>query len=869
MATAKWIRDRRAAAGLTQAELGRKVGASQPLISLWERGTSEPPPDVLKKLRTVLEGKLAKKKDKAAKRDDLELHVKLWAVADRLRDPLAPADYKHVVLGLIFLKYVSDSFEELRARLERDPETDAEDRDHYLAENVFWVPPEARWSNLLARAKSPGIGKAVDDAMVAIERENPSLRGVLPKEFGRPSLERAYLGELIDLVSTIGLGDSEPTHPRVFEHLLRTLPAEGRSGGEFYTPHCLTRLLVKMLEPLRGRVYDPCIGLGGMLVQVLHFVLAHGGRAGDVALYGQESNLDAWRLATMSLAVQGVEADLGPQNADTLLRDLHPDLRADFVLADPPFNVKYAGGEPLRQDARWRYGLPPTDNANYAWIQHCIHHLSPTGTACLLMPHGSMSSNRSSELEIRRRIVEDDLLGCMVALPGHLHLLTSIPVCLWCVARSKAGGPLRDRRGEVLFIDASSLGDRVGPGRRELSDEDVAAIARTWRAWRGESGAGRYEDKPGFCRTVRLPEIAAAGYALHPQRFVDRSDLIVPEPVAQVDPTYLELLEDLKGRIQAAQLRAMLAVNREMILLYWQVGRQILDSQGKEGWGARVIERLADDLQGAFPAVEGFSARNLKYMRAFASAWPDESLVQDVLARITWSHNITILEKVKAPAEREFYARQCIAYGWSRNILVHHVESELYSRRGKALTNFDKTLLQPQSDLASEALKDPYVFDFLSLGPEVRERELEQALLVHVRDFLLEMGAGFALVGSQFHLQVGDRDFYLDLLFYHLRLRCYVVVDLKVGDFLPEHAGKMNFYLSAVDDLLRHPDDKDSIGLILCKTQDRLVARYSLHGVQRPIGVATYRLMPESFKEELPSPEALEGLLEEIEDQPR
>lgn len=885
MKTAKWIRDHRVAAGLSQAELARQIGASQPMVSLWERGAADPSPDLLERLRSILgeptatapeasprQGRTAAGgKAPSGKRSasSLDFELTLWAAVDRLRGSMNVSEYKLVVLGLVFLKYVSDAFEEQRARLTEDPEADPEDRDYYTAENIFWVPEEARWSGsggIQARARIPQIGRAIDDAMIAVERENPLLKGVLPKDYNRPLLDNARLGELVDLVSLLGLEDAagnlRPSLRNAFEYLLRILPAEGRDAGEFYTPHSLIELLVEILEPRKGRAYDPCFGLGGMLAQAHRFVRGHGARPDGIALYGQESNLDAWRLGKMNLAIQGIDANLGPQNADTLLRDLHPGLKADFILADPPFNARYVGGEQLREDPRWRFGLPPTGNANYAWIQHCIHHLSPQGEACLILPSASMSSRQSGEAGIRKRIVEDDLLACLVALPAHLHSLTSISVCLWCVTRTKAGGMLRDRRGEVLFIDARSLGYKIGRSRRELSKEDLARIAETYRTWR----AGNYEDQPGFCRSVTIQEVAANEYDLHPQGYINQRDIIVQEALAQLDPTYIDLLEDLKSRIQVAQLRAVLAVNREMVLLYWQIGRQIVQSQEREGWGAKVIDRLADDLQRAFPAVEGFSARNLKYMRALATAWPDEAFVQEVLAQITWSHNIAILEKVKSPEEREYYVRQCIAHGWSRSVLVHHIESGFYFRQGKALTNFDRTLLPPQSDLAGEALKDPYIFDFLNLGPEARERDLEQALLVHVRDFLLEMGAGFALVGSQYHLQVGDRDFYLDLLFYHLHLRCFVIVDLKVGDFLPEHAGKMNFYLSAVDDLLRHPDDQPSIGLILSKTQNRLIAGYSLQGMHKPIGVATYRLMPEGLKDGLPSPEALEGLLRDLEE---
>jgi len=339
------------------------------------------------------------------------------------------------------------------------------------------------------------------------------------------------------------------------------------------------------------------------------------------------------------------------------------------------------------------------------------------------------------------------------------------------------------------------------------------------------------------------------------------SKKLVQQPVAQLPSSYPKLLEDIKARIRQAQVRAALSVNRELVLLYWHIGKEILQRQEQEGWGTKVIDRLARDLAREFPEMKGFSPRNLKYMRAFAEAWPDEPIVQEALAQITWYHNITLLEKVKDPAERLWYVQQTLQHGWSRNVLVHHIESGLYQRQGKAITNFERTLPAPQSDLARSLLKDPYVFDFLSLGPEAQERDLERALLDHLRDFLLELGKGFAFVGNQYRLEVGGDEFYIDLLFYQLRLRCYVVIELKVGEFKPEYAGKMNFYLSAVDDLLRHPEDRPSIGLILCKSQNRLIAEYALRDISKPMGVATYRLtsaLPAELQKNLPSIEELE-----------
>ena len=330
---------------------------------------------------------------------------------------------------------------------------------------------------------------------------------------------------------------------------------------------------------------------------------------------------------------------------------------------------------------------------------------------------------------------------------------------------------------------------------------------------------------------------------------------------------YMEFLEGLKRRIREARVRSALSVNRELVLLYWHIGREILKRQKQEGWGTRVIDRLAQDLRREFPDMKGFSPRNLKYMRAFAEAYPGEQFVQEVLAQVTWYHNITLLEKIKDPTERAWYIQQTIEHGWSRNVLVHQIESELYHRKGEAITNFDRTLPAPQSDLAQEMLKDPYVFDFLGLTEDIRERELEKQLIARIRDFLLELGVGFAFVGSQVHLEVGGEGFCLDLLFYHLKLRCYVVIELKIGEFKPEYAGKMNFYLSAVDDLLRHSDDKPSIGIILCKSKNKVIVEYALRDTFKPIGVSSYRLtraLPEEIKGSLPSVEELERELEKL-----
>jgi type I restriction enzyme M protein len=459
----------------------------------------------------------------------------LWAAADKLRGHMDAAEYKHVVLGLIFLKYISDAFDAHRVRLERTPGADPDHPDEYRADNVFWVPPEARWDRLQDKAKLPEIGETVDAAMDAIERENPSLKGVLPKDYARPALDKRRLGELIDLVSRIGFSAEEDRSRdilgRVYEYFLGQFASrEGKKGGEFYTPRCVVKLLVEMIEPYEGRVYDPCCGSSGMFVQSEEFIRAHGGRLDAISIYGQESNPTTWRLAKMNLAIRGIEANLGPQHADSFHNDLHPDLRADYLLANPPFNDSDWGGERLRKDARWKYGVPPVGNANFAWVQHFIHHLAPRGIAGFVLANGSMSTNQSGEGEIRKNIVEADLVDCMIALPPQLFYGTQIPACLWFVARDKSGRPtrggepLRDRRNETLFIDARKLGIMVSRVHREFTDPDIARIAGAYHAWRSESGAGEYADVAGFCASATTEEIAEHRYVLTPGRYVGAED---------------------------------------------------------------------------------------------------------------------------------------------------------------------------------------------------------------------------------------------------------------------------------------------------------------------------------------------------------
>ena len=461
--------------------------------------------------------------------------AELWGMADTLRGSMDAAEYKHVVLGLIFLKYISDAFEERHAQLtaEQAEGADPEDPDEYRAVNVFWVPPEARWTGLQDAARQPDIGEMLDDAMVAIEHDNPALTGVLPKDYARPELDKVRLGQLIDMVGNIRVGDAEARSKdvlgRVYEYFLSQFAsAEGKRGGEFYTPRCVVKLLVEMLEPYEGRVYDPCCGSSGMFVQSVEFIRAHAtgngngdrqsaGATADISIYGQESNYTTWRLARMNLAIRGIEGQIA--HGDTFHNDRHPDLRADFILANPPFNVKDWGGDRLTDDKRWQFGVPPARNANFAWVQHMVHHLSPSGIAGFVLANGSMSSKQSGEGDIRRSLVEADLVDCMVALPDKLFYSTPIPACLWFVARGRAGGRFRDRRGEVLFIDARKLGHMVDRTHRELSDDDIARIADTYHAWRS-SGGGDYDDGPGFCRSVPLEDVRAHDYILTPGRYV-------------------------------------------------------------------------------------------------------------------------------------------------------------------------------------------------------------------------------------------------------------------------------------------------------------------------------------------------------------
>lgn len=501
---------------------------------------------------------------------NLGFEQKLWIAADKLRNNMDAAEYKHVVLGLIFLKYISDAFTEVYNELKNDPEklADPEDIDEYRARNMFWVPSEARWDYLQKNAKQPNIGVLVDAAMEAIERENNSLKGVLPKDYAREGLDKQRLGELIDLIGTIGLGDEESRSKdilgRVYEYFLgQFAAAEGKKGGQFYTPRCIVQLLVSMIEPFKGRVFDPCCGSGGMFIQSEKFVESHQGRLDSISIYGQESNQTTWRLCKMNLAIRNIESKFVIWNSEgSLLNDAHKDLKADFVLANPPFNDSDWKGELLREDIRWKYGVPPVKNANFAWVQHFIHHLAPQGVAGFVLANGSMSSNTSNEGEIRKNIVEADLVDCMVALPSQLFYNTMIPACLWFIARDKGNHKFRDRRGQVLFIDARKMGTMVDRRHRELTAEDVKKISETYHAWRGEGG--KYEDVLGFCRSASLDEVRKNSWILTPGRYVGTE--VEEEDDELFEEKMKRLTSELKQQMEQGQkLDAEIKKNLESI----------------------------------------------------------------------------------------------------------------------------------------------------------------------------------------------------------------------------------------------------------------------------------------------------------------
>lgn len=456
---------------------------------------------------------------------DLKIEETLWAAADKLRGSMDSAEYKNVVLGLIFLKYVSDSFEEKYNELQNEEFADPEDKDEYTAENIFWVPKEARWEVISGNSKAPKIGQILDEAMIAIEKENQSLKGVLPKNFARPQLDKIRLGETIDLFTNAEkLGDEEGKKKdilgRTYEYFLsKFASAEGKGGGEFYTPSSVVKLLVEMLEPYSGRIYDPCCGSGGMFVQSEKFVEEHTGKIGDISVYGQESNPTTWQLCKMNLAIRGIDGNIGSSNADTFHNDLHKGLKADYILANPPFNISDWGGDKLKDDFRWKYGVPPENNANYAWIEHIISKLAPEGTAGFVLANGSMSTSTKAEFEIRKNLVENDLVDCIVTLPGQMFYSTQIPVCLWFITNSKTKKNERNRQGEVLFIDARNEGFMADRTHKEFSVEDIKKIANTYHAWRGTSEL-IYEDILGFSKSTQIENIQKHEYILTPGRYV-------------------------------------------------------------------------------------------------------------------------------------------------------------------------------------------------------------------------------------------------------------------------------------------------------------------------------------------------------------
>ncbi len=514
---------------------------------------------------------MAARSSKGAAKLNKTLEQRLWDAADALRGNQEPSEYKHVVLGLVFLKYISDRFEERRLAIAAtlgDPNSDdyianearrsefLEDRDEYRSHNVFWVPEQARWQYIQDRAKLSTIGQDIDTAMDLIEKENPSIRGVLPRNYGREGLDKGRLGQLVDLIGSIGFTESDDHGSddvlgRVYEYFLGQFAGKetGKDAGAFYTPRSVVRTLVEMLEPYHGRVYDPACGSGGMFVQSAEFVKAHGGKRTDISVFGQEFTDTTWKLAKMNLALRGIEADLGDHSDDSFARDLHPDLRADFVIANPPFNVSNWWDAKLADDPRWKYGVPPEGNANFAWVQHFIYHLSPKGTAGFVLANGSLSSKSSGEGEIRRKLVEADLVDCIVAMPDKLFFNTGIPVSLWFVSKDRHGNGHRKRQGEVLFIDARKLGTMESRRLRVLTDDDVSKISDSYHAWRNHDG--EYEDVPGFAKAASLHEIAQHDFVLTPGRYVGSEEAEVDdEPIDEkIDRLKKELFAEFeRGR---------------------------------------------------------------------------------------------------------------------------------------------------------------------------------------------------------------------------------------------------------------------------------------------------------------------------------
>jgi type I restriction enzyme M protein len=508
-------------------------------------------------------------KQKATTEEPLE--KQLWKTADKLRKNIDAAEYKHIVLGLIFLKYISDAFEEQYSKLKAEEENgaDPEDKDEYKAENVFFVPQEARWNFLQSKAKQPDVGKFVDEAMDAIEKENTSLKGVLPKVYARQNLDPTSLGELIDVVSNIALGDAKSRSAdilgHVFEYFLGEFAlAEGKKGGQFYTPRSVVELLVEMLEPYKGRVFDPCCGSGGMFVHSEKFVTEHQGRVNDISIYGQESNQTTWRLAKMNLAIRGIDStQVKWNNEGSFLNNAHKDLKADYIIANPPFNISDWGADLIRNDGRWQYGIPPTGNANFAWLQHFVYHLSPSGQAGVVLAKGALTSKTSGEGDIRKAFVDNGLIDCIVNLPAKLFLNTQIPAALWFLSRNRKNGKFRDRSSEILFIDARNLGHLINRRTRVLSQEDIQKITSTYHNWRNVDGV--YEDIAGFCAAVPISKVAELDYVLTPGRYVGLPD-------EEDDFNFVERFTSLKAELEAqlkeeATLNEIISVNLNKIIV--------------------------------------------------------------------------------------------------------------------------------------------------------------------------------------------------------------------------------------------------------------------------------------------------------------
>ncbi|MFP4401830.1 MAG: type I restriction-modification system subunit M [Candidatus Nanoarchaeia archaeon] len=452
--------------------------------------------------------------------ENSKLEAKLWAAADKLRNNMDASEYKHVILGLIFLKFISDSFENIYERIKTEEYADPEDKDEYLAHHVFFVPKDARWSNIVEKAKTPEIGEVIDNAMISIEKDNKTLRNVLPRNYGRPELNKVVLGEVVDLIHSIDSGksyeESKDILGRIYEYFIgKFASAEGKGGGEFYTPDSVVQLLVEILEPYEGKIYDPACGSGGMFVMSEKFVEAHGGRVGDLSIYGQESNPTTWKLCKMNLAIRGLDHDLGERADDSFHFNQHSSLKADFIIANPPFNISDWGANRLQEDPRWVYGMPPNGNANYAWVQHFIYHLSQKGKAGFVLSNGSMSSNTAGEGEIRKKIIKDDLVECIVALPDKLFYNTGIPACLWFLNRDKK------RTNEILFVDCRDMGEMINRRLRELSSDEISYISQTVHSWQNSQD---YEDIKGFCKSVSIDEVSKQDFVLTPGRYVGVKD---------------------------------------------------------------------------------------------------------------------------------------------------------------------------------------------------------------------------------------------------------------------------------------------------------------------------------------------------------